>query len=165
MSCGKAGLSVIREQFDSDSALRNVMALADGSASRVEQKILYPYFHFVAQCSVPTLAGRKAMSVDCLVDGVTGNGATADPFDCDDVAATDDLVLPATIQATEARRIAHRTVTHRLGKRFKLIAPFNVDTRCVGTIYRGFWIVRVGNGRVMLDSVTGAIQSLGASAA
>jgi hypothetical protein len=32
-------------------------------------------------------------------------------------------------------------------------------------VYRGFWIVRIGNGRVMLDSVTGAIQSLCATAA
>jgi hypothetical protein len=32
-------------------------------------------------------------------------------------------------------------------------------------IYRSFWIVRIGDSRIMVDSVTGGIQPLSASAA
>ncbi len=47
----------------------------------------------------------------------------------------------------------------------RMIAPFDVVLESSTLIYRGFWIVRVGTGRIMLDSVTGGMQSLRASVA
>ena len=46
-----------------------------------------------------------------------------------------------------------------------MIAPFDVSLEATGVIYRSFWIVRIGDVRIMLDSVTGSTHPLVASAA
>ena len=158
-------LTVIREQFDSATALQRVEAVTRDVSATIEQKLYYPYFGFTAQCTVRTMIGRKAVSVDCLVDGINGLGATADPFSTDEITVSDEMRLPSKILHDEAKRTAHRNLTHQLSKKLKMIAPFDVTLESNGTLYRGFWIVALGNGRIMIDSVTGGIHPLSATAA
>lgn len=158
-------LTVICGQVDCGTALRHISEQTAGIAVAFERSVLYPYLWFTAQCSVPTIGGRKAISVDCLVDGVNGHGATTDAFLTDTVRLSDETQLPRGITRDASRRTAQRTVTHRLGKKLKMIAPFDVRLEERGTVYKRFWIVRVGDGRVMIDSVTGSMHPLSARAA
>ena len=158
-------LTVICGQFDSADALQRVESIAGDGSAEVEQQMFYPYFHLSARCSIPTIIGRKELTVDCLVDGINGSGATTDPFSTEQVAVPREIRLQPTCSHDEAVRVARRTLTHRLGKKMRMIAPFDVVLESTTLIYRGFWIVRVGTGRIMLDSVTGGMQSLRGSAA
>jgi len=161
----KLEVSAIGAHFDSTAALARVTALTGTSDGVVERRMLYPYYHYRANARVPTLAGKKQLAVDCLVDAVNGSGLTADPFRRESLDVSPACVLARGIGQDAAARVAHRTVTHRLGKKFRIIAPFDVELEYSGIVHRGFWIVRVGRGRVMVDSATGAVQSLGADAA
>jgi hypothetical protein len=158
-------LAVMRERVDGSSALQSIHVLRGDVAGVVEQKLVYPYFRFKASCKIPTMIGKQHVTVDCLVDGINGLGATADPFITDQLLATDENHLKPDISRDEAVKIAQRTVTHQLGKKLKMIAPFDVTLEAQGMIYRSFWIVRIGDSRIMVDSVTGGIQPLSASAA
>lgn len=158
-------LAVICGQIDCRTALQQVSGETAGIAVVLERSVLYPYLWFTARCSVPTIGGRKAISIDCLVDGINGHATTTDTFLTDTVKLLDETQLPSGITRTTARRAAQATVTHRLGRKLKLIAPFDVRLRECGTVYRRFWILRVGDGRVMIDSVTGGMHPLAARAA
>lgn len=158
-------LTVIREQVDSATALRRIEALTHDVSATIEQKLYYPYYGFTAHCTVRTMIGSKDLSVGCLVDGINGLGATADPFSTDEIAVSDETQLVSRISHDEARRAAHRYFTHSLSKKLKMIAPFDVRLESNGTLYRGFWIVALGNGRIMIDTVTGSMHPLSASAA
>lgn len=158
-------LTVMREQGDASSALQSIHVLRGDVVGVVEQKLLYPYFRFKVSCKIPTIIGKRDMTVDCLVDGINGLGATADPFMTDQLLVTDENHLKPELSDGEAVKVAHRTVTHRLGKKLKMIAPFDVTLEAKGIIYRSFWIVRIGDRRIMVDSVTGGMHPLSASAA
>lgn len=158
-------LNVICGRFDSASALQRVESIAGDGSAAIEQQLYYPYFHLAARCSVPTMIGRKELTVDCLVDGINGSGATTDPFLTEQVTVPGEIQLQPKWSRDEAVRVARRTLTHRLGKKMRMIAPFDVVFESTTLIYRGFWIVRVGTGKIVLDSVTGGMQSLRASAA
>ena len=158
-------LTVIREQVDSATALQNIAGMTDGVSGVVERSVLYPYIRFTASCSVPTMIGRKAISLDCLVDGINGLGATADPFSTGQLVLCDEVRLQPKITTDEAQRTAQRTVTHQLGRQFRMIAPFDVQLEAAGTIYKRFWIIMIGDGRIMTDSVTGNMHTLSATAA
>jgi len=158
-------LTVIREQVDSATALQNIAGMTGGVSVVVERSVLYPYIRFTAQCSVPTMIGRKAISLDCLVDGINGLGATADPFCTDPLILCDEVRLQHRITSDAAQRTAQRTVTHQLGRQFRMIALFDVQLEAAGTIYKRFWIIKIGNGRIMTDSVTGNMHTLSAHAA
>ncbi len=157
--------AVIRERVDSITALQNVASMTDGVPAVIEGSVLYPYIGFTAQCRVPTMIGKKEICIDCLVDGVNGHGATADTFSTGQTVARDEVRLQARITDDEAQRTAQRTVTHRLSKQLKMIAPFDVQLEAAGTVYKRFWIIRIGDGRIMADSVTGNMHPLSASAA
>ncbi len=157
-------LTVIREQVDSTTALRNVEVMTDVPAV-IEESVLYPYIGFTACCTVPTMIGKKKVSVTCLVDGVNGLGATADSFRTEEALAHDDVRLQSKITADDAQRTARRTVTHRLGKKLKMIAPFDVQLETTGIVYKRFWVIRIGDGRIMADSVTGNMHPLSVTAA
>ena len=157
--------AVIHERVDSTTALQNVSSVTDDVHAVIECSVLYPYIAFTAQCAVPTMIGKKEITVDCLVDGVNGHGATADSFSTEQTVAGDEVRLQSRITDDEAQRTAQRTVTHRLGKKLKLIAPFDVQLEAAGTVYKRFWIIRIGDGRIMADSVTGNLHPLSASAA
>ncbi len=158
-------LTVIREEVDASAALQSIHAVRGDVAGVVEQKLIYPYYRFQAGCKVPTIIGRQDLFIDCLVDGINGLGATADPFSTNQLSVKTENVLKPDISTREAVKIAHRTVTHQLGKKLKMIAPFDVVLEATGLIYRSFWIVRIGDSRIMVDSVTGSMHSVSASAA
>ena len=158
-------LTVMREQVDASAALQSIHELRGDVTGVVEQKLVYPYFRFKASCKIPTMIGKQDVTVDCLVDGINGLGATADPFVTDQLLVTDENHLKPELSDGEAGKIAQRTVTHQLGKKLKMIAPFDVTLDMKGMIYRSFWIVRIDDSRVMVDSVTGGMQPLRASAA
>lgn len=157
-------LTVIREQVDELAALQSVQAIA-GEVGAIEQKLAYPYFRFAASCSVPTMAGRQGVSVDCLVDGINGQGATADPLSTEQLVVPVEDRLQCGISVDGATRIAHRTVTHQLGRKMRMIARFNVRLESTGIVHRLFWVARIGDGRIMIDSVTGDMYPLSTSAA
>ena len=158
-------LTVIREEVDASAALQSIHAVRADIAGVVEQKMVYPYYRFKAGCKVPTIIGKQDVVVDCLVDGINWLGATADPFSTNQLSVKTENVLKPELSNREAVKIAHRTVTHQLGKKLKMIAPFNVVLEAKGLLYRSFWIVRIGDSRIMVDSVTGSMHSVSASAA
>lgn len=146
---------VIRERIDSATALRDVAEKVRDLPVVLERSVLYPYIRFDARCTVPTIGGGKTVSLNCLVDGINGQGMTTDSFDTREICDPDGKTLRQVIRNDDARRTAQRTLTHGLGRKLKMIAPFDVRLEEKGTIYRRFWIVRVGDDRVMVDSVTG----------
>ena len=158
-------LTVIREQVDASAALQSIHAARGDVAGVIEQKLFYPYYRFKAGCKVPTMIGRQDVAVDCLVDGINGLGATTDPFATEQLPVMDENRLRPEISNREAEKVAHRTVTHQLGKKLKVIAPFEVTLEAKGMIYRSFWIVRIGDSRIMVDSVTGSMHPVRANAA
>ena len=89
----------------------------------------------------------------------------ADPVVADERTENDEFVLQTEISANAAQRSAQRTVTHQLGRKFKTIAAFNVALVPAGKIYKRCWILRVGDSRIMADSVTGNMHQLNATAA
>jgi hypothetical protein len=155
----------IREQVDSTTALKNIAGITDDVSAVVEESVLYPYFRFTTQCTVPTMIGKKGMSVDCLVDGMNNLGATADRFATDQLVSCDEIWLQPRITIEQAQRTAQRTVTHQLSKQLRMIAPFDVHLESEGTIYKRFWIIRIGDSRIMTDSVTGSMHPLNAKSA
>jgi hypothetical protein len=161
----KVSLKVIREQIDASAALQGINSVRGDITCVVEQKLVYPYFHFTARCKVPTVVGKKEVTIACMIDGVNGHGATADHFSTDEILVPEESRLQLGISHGEATKIAQQTVTHQLGKKLKMIAPFEVALESTGLVYRSFWIVRVGDKRVMIDSVTGAMHPLAACAA
>jgi len=161
----KKELTVICQQFDAVTALQRIASIAGDVSGTIEQKLLYPYFHFTAHCTVPTMIGRRAITVECLVDGINGTGATADPFASEKVMVPDEMRLLPGVTEGAAARIARGTVTHELGRKLRMIAPFDVTLESSETIYRGFWVLGIGGGRIMLDSVTGGMHTLSATAA
>jgi hypothetical protein len=157
--------TTIREQVDSTTALQDIAGNTDDVSAAVERSVLYPYFRFSAQCTVPTVIGKKDMWVDCLVDGMNNLGATADPFATDQLISCDEVLLQPKITNEQAQRTAQRTVTHQLSKQLRMIAPFDVHLESAGTIYKRFWIIRIGDARIITDSVTGSMHPLSANAA
>jgi hypothetical protein len=163
MNKGKM-LTLIRGEIDANAALRNLEGMT-AHIPVVERSVLYPYSRFTATCEVPTMIGRKSMTMNCLVDDINGHAATADDFATDTIDSLNETCLQAAISDDDAKRAARRTVAHRLGKRLRVIAPFNVQLESAGKVYRRFWIIRIGGQRIMTDSVTGGMHPLDASAA
>lgn len=162
---GDSAVAVMRGHIGSAIALRDIADNAAGLPVVLERSVLYPYAWFSACCSVPTIGGTKAITVDCLVDGINGHGMTADAFSTDALSARGETTLQPVIEFDDARRIAQRTVTHGFGRKLKMIASFDVHLEERGTVYKRFWIVRIGAGRIMIDAVTGRRHPLQATAA
>ena len=156
---------VIRESIDADAAIDLVAALSDHDSAHIEKKMYYPYFRFAGQCTVPALFGRRAMQINCLVDAVSGLGATADSYNVVQRHLRDGESINIGITAEQAERSAQRTVTHRLSRQMRVIAPFDLDLDTGGVVYKGYWIVSSGNVRAMVDSVNGSMHPLRSRAA
>jgi hypothetical protein len=165
MVANKQLLDVIREQVDAASALRSIDTLAGAATASVERKMYYPYYCFTANCAVPTLFGRKTMTVNCLVDGVSGLGATSGAFSIDPATVPADALLQLAVSAREAESAARRTVSHQLGRKLRMIASFQVDIEPQSIVYKGFWIIRSQDTLVMVDSSSGCIHPLSSRAA
>lgn len=158
-------LDAVRGQVDAGTAAALVRDLNHGLPSYVESERFYPYFHFTADCRVPTLVGKQRVSIACLVDGVNGLGATVDPFLTEERHVNSDHLLQTEITFTDAFSAARRTITHQLGRKLRMIAGFDVDLDALGMVYKRFWIVRSGETLVMVDSATGKLLPIGARAA
>jgi hypothetical protein len=158
-------LSVIQQQVDAASALRSIDALSGGATATIERMMYYPYYRFTANCAVPTLFGRKAMTINCLVDGVSGLGATAGDFSLEPATVAADMLLQLAVSAQDAERAAHRTISHQLGRKLRMIATFQVEIEPQSVIYKGFWIVRSKDTLIMVDSSSGCIHPLSSRAA
>jgi len=158
-------LNVIRQDVDAAAALRKIDALAGAATACIERKMYYPYYRFRADCVVPTLFGKKAMTVNCLVDGISGMGATADSFSIEPETVSADALLQIDVSAEEAEVSARRIISHQLGRKLRMIASFQVDIEPQSIVYKGFWIIRSQDTLVMVDSTSGCIHPLSSRAA
>lgn len=145
---------MIRGTFNATDALCVVASLTGDVEARVEKEVIYPYFCYDARCAAPAAAGRKAVSVICLVDGVNGLGATADSFELKKESVKAAKIMESTIEAGHAKRIAERTVSHRLGRSFRTIADFDVVLTSRGLVHKRFWVVQTSEARLLVDSTT-----------
>jgi hypothetical protein len=151
---------VIRGAINATDALCIVASLTSDVEATVETGMIYPYYCFDAHCMVPTMTGRKEVSMICLVDAANGLGATADSFELTTESVPAENLVAAGIEADEAVEIAQRTVTHRLGRQLRTIASFDVDIRPRGLVHKRFWIVRTSEAHVMVDSANGGLHPL-----
>lgn len=156
---------VIRGAFNATDALCVVASLTGDLEARVVRDVIYPYYCFDAGCSIPTLAGRKPLSMICLVDAVNGLGATADSFELKKERVAGDQVMATTVDAADAADIAIRTVTHRLGRKLRTITDFDVDVAARGIVHKRFWIVQTSEARLLVDSTTAGWHPLRLEAA
>lgn len=156
---------VIRGAFNATDALCVVASLTGDLEARVLRDVIYPYYCFDAGCSIPTLAGRKSLSMICLVDAVNGLGATADSFELKKERVAGDRIMATTIDAADAADIATRTVTHRLGRKLRTITDFDVDVTARGLVHKRFWIVQTSEARLLVDSTTAGWHPLRLEAA
>lgn len=151
---------IARSSFSSTEALCFVASLTGDIEAKVEKDIVYPYYCFDADCSVPTMVGRKKVSLICMVDAVNGVGATADSFVLKNESVPLSSLLPSEIGDEEAARIANRTVSHALGKKLRTMTSFDVALKPRGLVHKRFWIVHSSEARVMVDSTTGGLHPL-----
>jgi hypothetical protein len=147
-------LVTIRGAFNATDALCVVASLTADFEARVERDVLYPYYCFDAGCSIPTLAGRKPLSMLCLVDAVNGLGATADSFQLKNERVPAGRIMTTALDGDQAEDIALRTVTHSLSRKLRTIAEFDVDLHSRGLVYKRFWIVQTSDARLLVDSTT-----------
>jgi hypothetical protein len=158
-------VAVICEQLDAVAALQSARNVIGDLSLSVERKMYYPYYRFEANCTVPTLFGRKPLSLVCLVDGLTGFGATVDPFSVEQITVSHDSLLRVDIDVDAATRGATRFLSHHLGRRLRMISRFDIQLDTVDRVYKSFWIVRLRDMAVMIDSMTGSIHPLRTRAA
>lgn len=151
---------VVRGSITSTDALCLVSSLTGDVEVQLKPDVIYPYYCFDAICSVPTLAGRKEISLICLVDAVNGLGATADNFELKTETLAASKLLSIELDTQVASEIAQRTVTHRMGKKLRMIASFDVSLVPRGMVHKRFWIVQSSDARVMVDSTTGNLHPL-----
>ncbi len=151
---------VVRGSITSTDALCLVSSLTGDINVTLEPAMIYPYYCFDANCSVQTLVGRKDVSLLCLVDAVNGLGATADSFELKKETVPAEPLLPIEICSDAAADIAQRTVTHRMGKKLRMIASFDVAIVPRGIVHKRFWIVQSSDARVMVDGTTGNLHPL-----
>lgn len=151
---------VVRGSITSTDALCLVSSLTNDVEVQLRPDVVYPYYCFDANCSVPTLIGRKDVSLICLVDAVYGLGATANKFELKTESVLAASLLPPEIEIEAATDIAQRTVTHRMGRKLRMIASFDVSIVPRGMVHKRFWIVQSSDVRVMVDSTTGNLHPL-----
>ncbi len=156
---------VVRGSITSTDALCLVSSLTGDVEVQLKPEVIYPYYCFDANCSVPTLAGRKEIGLICLVDAVNGLGATADNFELKTEMLASHKILAIELDTQAATETAQRTVTHRMGKMLRTIASFDVSLVPRGMVHKRFWIVQSCEARVMADSTTGNLHPLKLKAA
>ena len=76
-----------------------------------------------------------------------------------------EMLLQLAVSAQEAERAAHRTISHQLSRKLRMIATFQIDVEPQSIVYKGFWIVRSKDTLIMVDSSSGCIHPLSSRAA
>lgn len=124
------------------------------------RRVWYPYYRFAIECEVPTLFGRKRVSMTCLVDGINDIAATADP-DSRAVRSepVDDRLAPK-ITPGMALRTAKRYMFHHLARHSRSIANFDTSVKPCGIYYREFRIADGGEHDLLVDCLTGSVYPL-----
>lgn len=153
-------ITVIKSDLNLDAATRCFRAMTGDKNAEFERRIYYPYHSFSADCSVPTLRGRRSVAVDCLVDGVNALGATSDAFTTERKTIDAEELLPMTVVNEQAHRTAYSTLMQQMAKRLKMIASFDIFLAKRGIVYKTFWILRSRGALFMVDSVTGGMHPL-----
>ena len=107
----------------------------------------------------------------CLVSSLTGDidarlaPEIIYPYYCFDAACSVPRLLPVELCRDSAAAIAQRTVTHRMGKKLRMIASFDISIVPRGMVHKRFWIVQSIEAKVMVDSTTGSLHPLKLKAA
>ena len=158
-------IQVINEELAANVATRCLKTMTGDKQAIFDRQVYYPYHRFSADCRVPTLFGKEALSVSCLVDGVNALGATSDPFEVERINVPAEEVLPLKVVNDEAHRAAYRILMHQLSRRLKTMASFDICLTKHGIVYKAFWILRSNNTLFMVDSVTGGMHPLKSLAA
>lgn len=152
--------SVVLGSVDAVAAVDIVSTITGDCSATADRVLYYPYFRFIGSYTLPTLFGRKEAELLCLVDAVTGRGATADGFVISQVNASEMDVINSNITADLAAREAQRTVTNALSKSLRVISNFDLALQHRGVVYKAFWIVSNGSVRAMVDQVNGSMHPL-----
>jgi len=158
-------LSVIKGDVSEIDAVRLVAALSGSNDVHVESTQYFPYFSFAGACTLPSLFGSRQVHVRCLIDAVTGHGATADPFEIDYEERQDSNTISVEISVQAASVSAQRTLTHTLGRNLRVIARFDPVFDVATLVHKKFWVVGDGHVRAMVDSADGSMHPLRVNAA
>ena len=154
-----ARVNVIRATLEPGDA-RAMLASLDAPGYGHERTIEYPYFSFRASGFAPSLFGRRALSVDCLVDARTGDASTADGYRTQPVDVAADTLMALAGCPRVALREARRYAAHALGRGLRTLANFDLRIENTGVIYKSFWVFRRNATRVLVDSTTGSLHPL-----
>ena len=156
---------VIRGAFNATDALCVVASLTGDLDARVKSDVLFPYYCFDAECQVPTMTGRKPVTVVCMVDAANGLGSTADSFELKKETVLSRKIIETGIDADDAAAVAQRTVTHTLGKNLRTMTSFDTKIHPRGLVYKRFFIVQTEDARLLVDSTTAGWHPLALEAA
>lgn len=143
----------------------DILKLASPISAEVERRLFYPFRFVSLRCSTRSLLGESAMRVACLVDARTRLCATVDPFELEELAASHDDILEATLDELDGRRIAERYVAYVLRRRHKALASAKLEVLETALVYKPFWIVGCSEEdsrrfRVLVDGVTGGFHPI-----
>ena len=139
---------------------RSMLASLDAPGYERERTIAYPYFSFRVSGFAPSLFGRRALSIDCLVDARTGEASTTDNYRTQSVNVAPDTLMAFAGCPRDALREARRYAAHALGRGLRTLADFDLRIENTGVIYKSFWVFRRNATRVLVDSTTGSMHLL-----
>lgn len=161
----KERIQIIEQELSPSVAAGCLRTMTGDNQASYQRRVYYPYHRFVADCMVPTLYGKEALSMNCLVDGVNALGATADPFTVSRTEVPAEELMIMTVTNDAAHRAAYSLLMHQMSKRLRMIASFEICLAKRGIVYKAFWILKSRNVLFMVDSVTGGMHPLKSLAA
>ena len=144
-----------------DDAEDIVRTAAEGGVVSASRKLFYPYYALAFRYTASTFIGPSTWTVACLVDSLTGLGATADPFELE--ALEPDLrdVVAPRLDAHEAERVARRYTGYVQRNRRRALMSPAIDIVSCRVVYKPFWVVLHDTiGSVLVDGVTGGFYPL-----
>lgn len=151
---------VMRRRVGPDAAASSVAALAGEADRGVAAAVYYPFHAWSATGRLRTLAGTRRVACYGVVDARTGDVATSDPLDTEELAVAPDALLAARHGSADALRMARSFAAHALRRRLRVICDFRLELSELGLVYRPYWIVRAGAALVLVDAVTGGLHPL-----
>jgi hypothetical protein len=155
-----ASLACIPPAVDADGALSIATETGAGPARATPRQLHYPYYWFAFRSTVRTLLGESSTRLRCLVDGRNGHLATSDSFEPVTRAVPDKDVLDCILEEPEAERAARRFAPGAFRARRRSFVEARIELVDGGLVYKPFWIVKVEEGGLLVDGVTGALLPL-----
>lgn len=135
--------SALAEYVDSEQALTKA------------ERVYVPYHWFKATGAVSTLFGQRTFAVDCLVNAVSGESATADAFSPAQTEVAAESLLDPRLKSAAAKPAAEREIQQRATRTLRTLTHFGLEVTSEGLVYRPFWRVASGYGRLLVDATTG----------